>query len=115
MNDICDVEHLNKETVLKIKAKMPDIHVIGKSAEIFKILSDTTRLKILIAISQKELCVCDISALLGMSHSAISHQLRILRNTNLVNFRRDGKSVFYSLVDKHVLKLIEMGIEHAKE
>jgi len=115
MKDICEIEHSNEEAVLEVKSRMPDSKIIEKAVENFKTLSDVTRLKILIAISQKELCVCDISALLGISQSAVSHQLRVLRNTNLVKFRRDGKSVYYSLADKHVLKLIEMSIEHAEE
>jgi DNA-binding transcriptional ArsR family regulator len=115
MNNICEIKHSNEEAVLEVKSKMPDSEIIEKTAECFKILGDITRMKILVAISQRELCVCDLSALLRMSQSAISHQLRILRNTNLVRFRREGKSVYYSLADQHVLKLIEMGIEHAKE
>ena len=90
-------------------------NIISKTVNNFKILGDSTRMKILYALSQKELCVCDMAALFDMKHSAVSHQLRLLRNTNLVKFKKQGKIVLYSLADKHVMKLIDMGIKHAKE
>ena len=112
---VCEIEYVNKKAVQEVKSRMPVNKIILRVAEIFKILGDSTRVKILFALSQKELCVCDLSALLGMTHSAISHQLRLLRNSNLVKFRKEGKIVYYSLADSHVIKLIDMGIKHAKE
>ena len=113
--DVCEIEYVNKETVREVKSRMLENKIILKIANGFKILGDPTRVKILYALSQKELCVCDLAVLLGMTHSAVSHQLRLLRNTNLVKFRKEGKIVYYSLADEHVIKLIDMGIEHAKE
>lgn len=89
--------------------------IIIKMTEIFKILGEPSRVKILYALYQRELCVCDLSALLNMTHSAVSHQLRVLRSANLVKFRREGKIVHYSLADKHIIKLIDMVVKHAKE
>ncbi len=113
--DVCEIECINKKAVQQARAKMLKNKIILKVSENFKVLGDPTRTKILYALSQKELCVCDLSALLEMTHSAISHQLRILRNSNLVKFRKEGKIVYYSLADEHVIKLISMGVEHAKE
>ncbi len=113
--DVCEIEYVNKRAVQKVKSKMLDDKIIIKIANTSKILGDPTRVKILFALSQKELCVCDLASLLGMTQSAISHQLRLLRNTNLVRFRKEGKIVYYSLADEHVIKLIEIGVKHAKE
>ncbi len=116
MNDyICNIESINKEIVEEVRKKMLSSKLTVQVSDIFKILGDSTRVKILYALFQEELCVCEISALLGMSQSAVSHQLRILRSSNLVKFRREGKAVYYSLADEHIIKLIEMGVEHAKE
>ncbi len=112
---VCEIEYVNKRAVQEVKSRMLDNKIILKIADSFKILGDPTRVRILYSLSQKELCVCDLSALLNMSHSAISHQLRLLRSSNLVKFRREGKVVYYSLSDEHVIKLISMGIKHAKE
>jgi DNA-binding transcriptional ArsR family regulator len=114
-DDVCEIEHVNEKAVQEVKSNMFDDQTILKIANISKILGDATRVKILFALSQKELCVCDLASLLGMSQSAISHQLRLLRNTNLVKFRREGKVVYYSLSDEHVIKLIEIGAAHAQE
>ncbi len=116
MNDsICNIESINKEIVEEVRKKMLGSELTVQVSDIFKILGDPTRVKILYALFQEELCVCEISALLGMSQSAVSHQLRILRSSNLVKFRKEGKAVYYSLADEHIIKLIEMGVEHAKE
>lgn len=112
---VCEIEFVNKEAVREVKSRMLKNETILGTANIFKILGAPTRVKILHALSQKELCVCDLAALLGMTHSAVSHQLRVLRNSNLVKFRREGKIVYYSLADEHVKKLIKMGVEHARE
>lgn len=111
----CEIKSVNKKAVKEVKSKMLENKTVLKIAQIFKILGDSTRAKILYALSQKELCVCDISTLLNMTHSAVSHQLRVLRSSNLVKFRKEGKIVYYSLADKHVVKLIDMGIKHVEE
>lgn len=113
--DICEIECVNEKAVQKVKSRMLDDKTILKITNTSKILGDPTRVKILFALSQKELCVCDLAALLGMTQSAISHQLRLLRNFNLVKFRKEGKIAYYSLADEHVIKLIEIGVKHAKE
>ena len=84
-------------------------------AELFKVFGDSTRIKILYALFEAELCVCDISKLLGLTQSAVSHQLRVLKNSRLVKFRREGKTVFYALADGHVRRIIAQGMDHIKE
>jgi DNA-binding transcriptional ArsR family regulator len=115
VDDVCEIECFNEEAVKEVKSNMLDETILLDVAENFKIFSDPTRLKILQALYQRELCVCDLSAVLEANQSTISHQLRILRNNNLVKFRKDGKMAYYSLADDHVVKIIEMGIEHATE
>lgn len=114
-NYVCEVESVNREAVEEVRSRMLSQELIFKVADIFKILGDPTRVSILHALSLRELCVCDLSALLGMSQPAISHQLRILRSSRLVRYRREGKVVYYALADGHITKLIEMGVEHARE
>ena len=111
----CDCNTIHHETVKKVKQKMINKETLDKTATFFKILSDPTRLKIICALDNNEMCVCDIAAVLGMNQSAISHQLRILKQSRLVKFRRDGKSVFYSLADAHVRTMIAQGMEHISE
>ena len=113
--DVCEIQYVNKKAVAEVRSRMPSNKINLKVAGSFKILADPTRVKILHALSQKELCVCDIAALLGMTHSAVSHQLRLLRNLNLVKFRKEGKIVYYLLADGHIAKLIKLGVEHARE
>ena len=113
--DVCEIQYVNKKAVAEVRSRMLNNKLTFKVAGSFKILGDPTRVKILYALSQKELCVCDIAALLGMTHSAVSHQLRLLRSSNMVKFRKQGKIVYYSLADGHVIKLIDMAIKHAKE
>ncbi|WP_366934817.1 metalloregulator ArsR/SmtB family transcription factor [Thermodesulfovibrio sp.] len=97
--------YINKERVFSVKEKMKDEATIQRIAETFKVLGDLTRTKIIFALSQEELCVCDIANLLGTTKSAISHQLRILRNMRLVKYKKEGKMVFYSLDDEHIKNL----------
>lgn len=94
---------------------MPLSEELFDLAELFKIFGDTTRIKILYVLFESEMCVCDIAQVLGMTVSAISHQLRILKQARLVKFRKEGKSVFYSLADEHIKKIIDNGIEHINE
>jgi len=114
-DDICEIECINEEAVKQVKSDMLDVKVLLEISENYKIFGDLTRLKILVALYQRELCVCDLSAVLEANQSTISHQLRILRSKNLVKFRKEGKMAYYSLADDHVIKIIEMGVEHATE
>lgn len=113
--DTCDGEVINEETVKKVRATFPKDEMIFDLADFYKIFGDTTRVKILYALDKSELCVCDISALLGMSVSAVSHQLRTLRESDLVRTKRQGKIIYYSLADEHVKSILECGIEHISE
>ena len=117
MNNIetCEGEVIHEDVVKRVKATFPKDEMIFDLADFYKIFGDTTRVKILYALDKEELCVCDISALLGMTISAVSHQLKILRDSNLVKTRRNGKVVYYSLADEHVQKVIECGVEHIME
>lgn len=99
----------------QIRDELPDDEVLYDLAEIFKVFGDTTRVKILYVLFESELCVNDISQCLNMTPSAVSHQLRILKNSKLVKFRRDGKTVYYSLDDDHVRSMIALGMEHIAE
>ncbi len=109
---ICDCNVIHQDVVDNITKKMPDSDIFNKLAEFFKILGDTTRSKILFALDQNEMCVCDIANVLGMSKSSISHQLGTLRRSGIVKCRRAGKEVFYMLDDNHVKEVFEIGIEH---
>jgi ArsR family transcriptional regulator, lead/cadmium/zinc/bismuth-responsive transcriptional repressor len=117
MNDDsnCEIDLADETAVKEVKSKMLDNEIFLKISEDFKIFSDPTRVKILYALSQKDLCVCDLASLLEMTHSAVSHQLRIMRNSNLVKFKKVGKNVYYSLRDEHINIMLKMGIEHANE
>ncbi len=106
--EICEVECINEKAVREVKSKMPDNKLLLKMADKFKILSDLTRIKILYALSVRELCVCDMASLLNMTQSAISHQLRILRSAGVVNFRKEGKIVYYFISDNRIIKLIKI-------
>ena len=115
MNDICEIECTNEEAVKQVKSNMINENILLKVADNFKVFGDLTRLKILQALYQRELCVCDLTAVLDANQSTISHQLRVLRSKNLVKFRKEGKMAYYSLADKHIVKIMEMGLEHATE
>ena len=114
-DDVCEINCSNNKVIKEVKSKMLDENILLDVAENFKIFSDKTRLKILQALYIKELCVCDICAVLEANQSTISHQLRVLRGKNLVKYRKEGKMAYYSLADEHVVKIIEMGVEHATE
>jgi DNA-binding transcriptional ArsR family regulator len=115
VDDVCEIECTDEKAVAEVKSKMLDENILIIIAENFKIFSDPTRLKILQALYQRELCVCDLTAALDANQSTISHQLRLLRTKNLVKFRKQGKMAYYSLADDHVKKIIELGVEHARE
>ena len=103
------------ETVSRLQQNLPADEVLYELAELFRIFGDSTRIRILYVLFEAEMCVCDIAALLGMTQSAISHQLRALKSARLVKGRREGKVVFYSLADDHVKTIINQGLEHIAE
>ena len=109
---ICDCNIIHENIVKDTLSKMPEDDLFNKLAEFFKILGDTTRAKILFALDQNEMCLCDIANVLRMSKSSISHQLGTLRRMNIVKCRKQGKEVYYTIDDDHVQKLFELGIEH---
>ncbi len=111
----CDCVHIHQEIVDFVTADMPAEEKLYDLAELFKVFGDSTRIKILYVLFEKEMCVCDIAELLNMTQSAISHQLRVLKQSRLVKFRREGKTVYYSLADAHVHAIINQGMEHIDE
>jgi len=111
----CDCEIIHKDIVTDVSEKMLQKDVYIELASLFKLFGDGTRLQILHALDQNEMCVCDIAALLGLTKSAVSHQLKALRLVNLVKFRREGQTVYYSLSDSHVKTIIDIGLEHLTE
>ena len=111
----CEFMHVHEHVVEKVNEVMPQGEELQDLAEFFRVFGDSTRIRILYALSQSELCVCDIASLLGMGQSAISHQLRILKQMRLVKFRREGKSVLYSLADSHIETILAQGMEHIRE
>lgn len=111
----CEYLHIHKSIVDHVKKEMPAETTLYDLAELFKVFGDTTRIKILYVLFQSEMCVCDIAQLLNMGQSAISHQLKVLKQNKLVKFRRSGKSVLYSLADSHVRTIIDQGMEHIEE
>ena len=114
-SDLCDATIVDVTAVERVKGGLADESRAKRTTDIFAALSDPTRFWILNALSLEELCVCDVAAVVGVSQSAASHQLRVLRNLDLVAFRRDGRRAVYRLADDHVLALISQGLEHADE
>lgn len=113
--DKCEETCLHSDQIKHSLSHMPDLDTLFSLSELFKVFGDSTRIRIMCALFNTELCVCDIAEILGMGQSAISHQLRILRQAHLVRVRREGKSSFYSLDDEHVRKIFEMGLQHIQE
>ena len=113
--EVCESEVIHEETVNAVRSTFPPDETLFDLSDFYKIFGDTTRVKILYALDKSELCVCDISVLLGMSVSAVSHQLHTLREADLVRSKRDGKIVYYSLADEHVKSILECGFEHILE
>lgn len=110
----CTCNIIHEEVVAQAKENMPQEEILVDLAELFKIFGDSTRIKIISALFTSEMCVCDIAALLEMNQSAISHQLRILKQARLVKYRREGKVVYYSLDDEHVQQILDCGLAHIK-
>lgn len=113
--EVCDYIHAHADTVKAVRDVMPEEGSLLKLADLYKVFGDGTRIRILYVLSEAEMCVCDISTILNMTQSAVSHQLKVLKDADLVNKRRDGKTVFYSLSDDHVKTIISNGMEHINE
>jgi len=111
----CTVPHVHGDVIREIRPIFPSDEHLYALADLYKVFGDSTRIRILYALFEAELCVCDIADLLGMSISAISHQLRVLKQAQLVKYRREGKTVFYSLADDHVRTILGQGMEHIEE
>ena len=114
-NDVCKIDSVDYEKVKKVKATFPEQNVIVSLADFFKAIGDPTRLKIVLALMKEELCVCDLAALINVTVSGISHQLRILRGLKIVRNRKEGKMVYYSLADNHIENLVSQAQEHILE
>lgn len=112
---LCENEEVHTDAVDFVSSGMPPIDVLYDLAELYKVFGDSTRIRILYVLFEKEVCVCDIAAVLDMTLSAISHQLRVLKNAGLVKYRKEGKTSYYSLADDHVKTIIGQGIEHVTE
>ncbi|MBR4166110.1 MAG: winged helix-turn-helix transcriptional regulator [Lachnospiraceae bacterium] len=113
--EVCAFLHVHEDLVKKVQESIPDEEDLYSLADFFKVFADSTRIRILYVLLCSETCVCDIAQLLGMTQPAISHQLRILKQMNLVRARRDGKTIFYSLADDHIASILSQGMEHIKE
>ena len=112
---VCDVNIIHEDVVSRVRSSMPDGEDLYALSNLYKMFADNTRLRIMWALSFEEMCVCDLAALLNMTISATSHQLKSLRLANLVKYNKQGKNVYYSLVDCHVKEIFLMGLEHVKE
>ena len=113
--ETCEFQFVHEDTVRRALALMPEEDHLYDLAELFKVFGDSTRIKILYALFEAEMCVCDIAQLLNMTSTAVSHQLRILKGNKLVKSRREGKNIFYSLADDHVTSILDQGMEHVNE
>jgi ArsR family transcriptional regulator len=111
----CDCEVIHEDVVNRVRDAMPDSKSFYDLANLYKMFADNTRVKIMWALSSEDMCVCDLAVLLGMTKSAISHQLKSLRLANLVKYKKQGKNVYYSLADSHVQDIFEKGFEHVRE
>lgn len=113
--EVCTVHVVHEQTVQSVRAQMLEDELLYDLAELFKLFGDTTRIKILWALSKAEMCVCDVAALIGTTQSAVSHQLRLLRDARLVKTRKAGKVVYYSLNDEHIAHIFDQGLTHVQE
>ncbi len=113
--ECCESTEVHEELLAQVREKLPQEEKLYDLSELFKVFGDSTRIRILFVLFEAEVCVCDLAAALGMTQSAVSHQLRILKQSKLVKSRREGKSVFYSLADSHVRTIIDQGMEHVEE
>ncbi|MBU3192004.1 metalloregulator ArsR/SmtB family transcription factor [Clostridium bowmanii] len=113
--EFCNCSTIHEDVIEKVRKIIPQEETLYDLAELFKVFGDSTRIRILCVLFESEMCVCDIAALLNMTQSAISHQLRVLKNARLVKHRREGKVVYYSLDDQHVKQIFDQGLIHIKE
>lgn len=113
--ECCEEHIIHSELLQKVNGRMPDEEEISDLSDLFKVFGDSTRLKILFVLFESEVCVCDLAEILHMTQSAISHQLKVLKQSKLVANRREGKSIFYSLADSHVRSIIAQGRDHIEE
>ena len=113
--EFCNCSIIHEDVVERVRKSIPQEETLYDLAELFKVFGDSTRIRILCVLFETEMCVCDIAALLNMTQSAISHQLRVLKNARLVKYRREGKVVFYSLDDQHVKQIFDQGLIHINE
>ena len=113
--ECCSEEVVHEDLLKIVNDTIPEETELYDLAELFKVFGDSTRIKILYALFEAELCVCDMAQLLGLTQTAVSHQLRVLKNNKLVKFRREGKNIFYSLSDNHVRSILGQGMEHVSE
>ena len=113
--ELCGFLHVHEELAEQVRRELPETEQLMQLAELFKVFGDGTRVRILYVLLTAEVCVCDIAKLLGMTQSAVSHQLRTLKQACLIKSRRDGKTIFYSLADDHVATLLRQGMEHVCE
>jgi DNA-binding transcriptional ArsR family regulator len=113
--DVCDLVHIDPARVGKLRESLADEAAVGGLADTFNALGDPTRVRILDALSHGELCVCDLAAVLGLTQSAVSHQLRLLKSVRLVRARRDGRMVFYALDDQHIISIFKDTLQHVRE
>ncbi|AGF56632.1 MULTISPECIES: ArsR/SmtB family transcription factor [Clostridium] len=113
--EVCNCTIIHEDIVSKVRGSIPEEETLYDLADLFKVLGDSTRIKILCTLFEAEMCVCDIAAVLGMTQSAISHQLRVLKQARLVKYKRSGKVVYYSLDDEHVKHIFDQGLIHISE
>lgn len=113
--EVCDCNEVHKELLEIVNKKLPDEERLYDLAELFKVFGDSTRIRILFVLFEAEVCVCDLAEALSMTQSAVSHQLKVLKQAKLVKNRREGKSIFYSLADDHVRTIIQHGLDHVEE
>ncbi len=113
--DVCEVSVIHEDVLVRVRAKMPDETPVYEVSELFKVFGDSTRARIICALNVEEMCVCDLAALLGMSQSAISHQLRLLKVSRIVKSRKQGRVVYYSLDDAHIGQIFAMAFDHVME
>lgn len=113
--DKCEITVIHEDVVNRVRQMMPDDAKLSATADLLKVFGDPTRIKIICALMHEEMCVCDLSALLDVSQSAVSHQLKTLKQTRLVKYRREGKVIYYSLDDDHVAEIFNAGFKHVVE
>lgn len=115
LTEVCDTQEVHPDVINAVRDTLPEEETLYDLAELYKVFGDSTRIKILFVLFESEMCVCDIADLLNMTQSAISHQLRVLKQNKLVRSRRDGKTVYYSLADSHVRLILNQGLDHIYE